>query len=120
MTPVHLHLLVNHLPIVGTMLGVPLLLVALWRRAELGVAVAAALVLGLSGAGAIVAEESGEEAEHVAERLPDVHEAELNKALDALALDGAVAVYVEILRKPGIRQSKPPAPADEPSITWVP
>ena len=42
-----------------------------------------------------------------------VHVAELNKALDALAMDGAVAVYVEILRKPGIRQSKPPAPADE-------
>ena len=42
-----------------------------------------------------------------------VHVAELNKALDALALDGAAAVYVEILRKPGIRQSKPPAPADE-------
>ena len=42
-----------------------------------------------------------------------VHVAELNKALDALAIDGAVAVYVEILRKPGIRQSKPPAPADE-------
>ena len=42
-----------------------------------------------------------------------VHVAELNKALDALAIDGAVAVYVEILRKPGVRQSKPPAPADE-------
>ena len=44
-----------------------------------------------------------------------VHVAELNKALDALALDGAVAVYVEILRKPGIRQNKPPAPADQAS-----
>ena len=42
-----------------------------------------------------------------------VHVAELNKALDALSIDGAVAVYVEILRKPGVRQSKPPAPADE-------
>jgi hypothetical protein len=42
-----------------------------------------------------------------------VHVAELNKALDALADQGAEAVYVEILRKPGIRQSKPPAPADE-------
>ena len=42
-----------------------------------------------------------------------VHVAELNKALDALAIEGAVAVYVEILRKPGIRQSTPPAPADE-------
>jgi hypothetical protein len=42
-----------------------------------------------------------------------VHVAELKKALDALAIEGAVAVYVEILRKPGIRQSKPPAPADE-------
>ena len=28
------------------------------------------------------------------------------------AIDGAVAVYVEILRKPGIRQSKPPAPEE--------
>jgi len=50
-----------------------------------------------------------------ADSAPTVHVAELNKALDALALDGAVAVYVEILRKPGIRQSKPPAPTDEAS-----
>ena len=49
-----------------------------------------------------------------------VHVAELNKALDALAIDGAVAVYVEILRKPGIRQSKPPAPADETSNPLAP
>ena len=42
-----------------------------------------------------------------------VHVAELNKALDALAIDGAVAVYVEILRKPGVRQSKPPAPEEQ-------
>ena len=42
-----------------------------------------------------------------------VHVAELNKALDALAIDGAVAVYVEILRKPGIRQSKPTAPEEQ-------
>jgi hypothetical protein len=39
--------------------------------------------------------------------------AELNKALDALAIDGALAVYVEILRKPGVRQSKPPAPEEQ-------
>jgi hypothetical protein len=45
--------------------------------------------------------------------------AELNKALDALAIEGAVAVYVEILRKPGIRQSKPPASADETSNPLV-
>jgi len=48
-----------------------------------------------------------------------VHVAELNKALDALADQGAEAVYVEILRKPGIRQSKPPAPADETSNPLV-
>ena len=48
-----------------------------------------------------------------------VHVAELNKALDALADQGAVAVYVEILRKPGIRQSKPPASADETSNPLV-
>ena len=48
-----------------------------------------------------------------------VHVAELNKALDALAHQGAEAVYVDILRKPGIRQSKPPAPADETSNPLV-
>jgi hypothetical protein len=46
-----------------------------------------------------------------------VHVAELNKALDALADQGAVAVYVEILCKPGIRQSKPPATAEDGATT---
>jgi hypothetical protein len=40
--------------------------------------------------------------------------AELNKALDALAVEGVLSVYVEILRKPGVRQAKPPGPAIEP------
>jgi len=48
-----------------------------------------------------------------------VHVADLNKALDALADQGAVAVYVEILRKPGIRQSKPPAPEEPMQSTQV-
>jgi len=47
-----------------------------------------------------------------ADTAATVHVAELNKALDALVLDGTEAVYVEILRKPGIRQSKPPAPEE--------
>jgi hypothetical protein len=44
-----------------------------------------------------------------------VHVAELNKALDALADQGALSVYVEILRKPGVRQTKPLE--TEPTVT---
>jgi hypothetical protein len=71
MTPVHLHLLITHLPIAGTFLGIPLLVLALLRRSDVGAAIAAALVLGLSAAGAVIAEESGEGAEHTAEGLPE-------------------------------------------------
>jgi len=48
------------------------------------------------------------------ESAQTVHVAELNKALDALAVEGVLSVYVEILRKPGVRQAKPPGPAIEP------
>jgi hypothetical protein len=36
------------------------------------------------------------------------------EAVDAAAQTGATSVYVEILRKPGVRQAKPPGPAIEP------
>lgn len=74
MTPTHLHLLVNHLPIIGAFLALPLLLIALWRRTELGALLGAVLVLALAASGAVVADQTGEGAEHEVEELPGVSE----------------------------------------------
>jgi hypothetical protein len=93
MTPIHLHLLVTHLPIAGTFLGIPLLLLALLRRSDAGAAIAAAIVLGSSAVGAVIAEESGEGAEHTAEQLPDVTEA----LIEAHEERAEVAVPVAVL-----------------------
>jgi hypothetical protein len=77
MDATHLHLVVNHLPIVGTFLALPLLLLALVRRADAGALHAAALVLVLAGGGAVVAKESGQRAEEAVEHLVGTDEAAL-------------------------------------------
>ena len=70
----HVHLLLNHLPVVGTVFGVLLMLLALLRkseelkRASLGVFVITALI-------ALPVYFTGEPAEDVVENLPDVSEA---------------------------------------------
>lgn len=70
MNPAHLHLLVNHLPIVGALLALPLLALAIWRRTDLGALRAAVLVLVLAAVGAGASMRTGEEAEHAVEDLP--------------------------------------------------
>lgn len=67
MTGTELHLLLNHLPVVGTFFGLALALLSAWRPREAGVLYAAALVLGLSASGGVGAYLSGEEAEEALE-----------------------------------------------------
>lgn len=74
MDPAHLHLLVNHLPMLGALFALPLLLLAIWRRQEPWVFGAAALLLLLGAGGAVVAESSGKDAEGAIEQLPGVSE----------------------------------------------
>ena len=74
MDPAQLHLLVNHLPMLGAFLAIPLLALAIWRRREPWVLGAAALVLLFGAAGAIVAENSGKQAEQAIEQLAGVSE----------------------------------------------
>jgi hypothetical protein len=68
MNPAHLHLLVNHLPIFGFALALPVLLLCWFRERNAGIALAGALLLiaGAGGAGAAVL--TGEQAE---EQLED-------------------------------------------------
>jgi hypothetical protein len=72
--PAYAHLLVNHVPIVGAALSIPLLLIALWRREEPGVFLAAVVVVVIAGVGALAAERSGHAAEGIVEDLPGVEE----------------------------------------------
>ena len=70
----HLHLILNHFPVVGSVIVALLLALALYRRSdELGRA--ALLLAALVGAVSIAVYFTGEPAEELVERLPGVSEA---------------------------------------------
>lgn len=91
----HLHLILNHIPVVGTLCALGLLAYALWRhsedikRAALGVLVISALV-------AIPAYLTGEPAEDGVKGLPGVSKAIIERHEEAagVALGGLLAVGV--------------------------
>lgn len=70
----HLHLLLNHFPIIGSALAVPLLAIAAWRTREWSAILAPALVLIIAGVCAVAANLTGEPAEEVVEDRPGVSE----------------------------------------------
>ena len=74
MNAAHLHLLVNHLPILGSFLAAPLLVLALLRRHEPGTLYGAVFLVLAAGIGAIAADQTGEGAEESVEDLPGVSE----------------------------------------------
>lgn len=71
MNPAHLHLLLNHLPVIGAPIGVALLAYALYRRNAELTKVALGLFVVLSVA-AVATYFTGEGAEEVVESLPAV------------------------------------------------
>lgn len=75
MNAAHLHLLVNHLPIIGFALGLILLCATMVMRGDRGMFLASGIVLIIAGAGAIAAQFTGEPAEEVVEHLQDVPKA---------------------------------------------
>ena len=79
MNAAHLHLVVNHLPTMGMFLAIPLILLAMWRRHEVGVTYAACLLLVVGGAGGVIAEETGEGAEEAVETSPTVSEVAIHE-----------------------------------------
>ena len=98
MNIVHLHLLLNHVPIIGAVIGVLILAVALLRRNSDIVKLALGL-FALIGAASIVVFLTGEPAEELVERLPDFsetiterHEEAALVATIAMGAVGAVAM----------------------------
>ena len=107
MNGAHLHLLLNHMPILGSLFGLVLLLVALVRRQPTLVK-AALITLLVAAALAIPANLTGEGAEEVVENYPGVtraliheHEEAAELAMWALELTGALALVSLLLLSRG-------------------
>ncbi len=108
MNAAHAHLLVNHVPIMASLLAVPILALALGLRTYRGLTLAGAalLVMGLAGAG--LASWSGDGAAEIVQRIPGVqkddietheHRADVAIGFAALAaLAGVIAVGLEVRR----------------------
>jgi uncharacterized membrane protein len=97
MNPAHIHLLVNHLPIVGFAIGVVLLLATMVRRGERGLFLASMIVIVISGAGGLAAQLTGEPAEEIVEGLPDVPESLIGKHEDAGKIATIIASITTVL-----------------------
>lgn len=81
MNPAHLHLVVNHLPIVGTVFGILILLTGMILRNP-SIKRTAAGVFVLSAVFAAIAFSTGEGAEETVEGLPGVSEAMIGQHED--------------------------------------
>jgi hypothetical protein len=91
MNAAHLHLLVNHLPILGTFFGLALLVAALLLRKD-DLRAAALVTLVIVGAAAQVAVRSGENAEHLVEELEGVEGAAVHRHEEAAEPAGWAAL----------------------------
>lgn len=92
MTLVHLHLLINHLPVIGAVIGLALLAVAIARRSD-ELARVTFLLYALLGAAAVVVYLTGEPAEDAVEQLAGVSKAMIEQHEEA-ALVATIAMGV--------------------------
>jgi uncharacterized membrane protein len=92
MSGAHIHLLLNHIPVVGILIGLVVLALGVWRRNDSWTR----LALGLFAAGALVSLATmltGESAEEAVEHLPGVSEMMIGTHEDAAEL-AAIGAYV--------------------------
>ena len=113
MNGAHIHLLLNHLPVVGTLIGVLLLAMAAWRRNG-EIRAAALAVFVFSAVAAIPAHLTGESAEERVEHLPGVSEAIIERhesaALASTAALGLLGVMALAALWVGGRGARLPRP----------
>ncbi|WP_295716143.1 hypothetical protein [Mucilaginibacter sp.] len=98
MNQTHIHLLITHLPIIGSILGGLVLIHGIWTKSH-QVLIAAYNVLIVSAIGAVIAYATGEGAEDGVENIPgiaksmiDQHEDSAVISLIALIILGAISV----------------------------
>lgn len=97
----HLHLLINHLPIIGSMLGGLVLAFAIWEKSN-RTKVAAYGVLIISSIGAVIAYLTGEAAEELVENIPGVLKNTIEQHEDAAMVSLIVLIVLGISSVVGI------------------
>lgn len=112
MTATQVHLALNHLPILGALIGLLILAIALWKNNR-SIIITALSVLVISGISALPVDLSGEEAEHSVEEYPGVshdqiheHEELAESAMPlslVMALLAAIAIYFQVKSHPRAR-----------------
>jgi len=105
MSSAHLHLIINHIPVLGVLFGAAILAYGLWRLQDAVIRVALGLFVA-SGLGAVGAYFSGEGAEEIVEELPgmshaiiEAHEEVALIAFILTAVLGAAALGVLLWRR---------------------
>ena len=93
---VHLHLILNHVPVIGVVLGLFVLLTAVLARSKPIAAVGLGLLI-ISGMVAIPVYLTGESAEELIEGLPGVSEAVIGTHESAAAVSLALAMVTGLL-----------------------
>jgi uncharacterized membrane protein len=103
MNPTHVHLLITHLPIFGSILGAIVLVYGLATKTQQTL-VAAYLLFVLSGIGSFIANQTGEAAEEtvehmqgISERLVHEHEESAEVTVVAMAILAVLSVIAMIL-----------------------
>jgi uncharacterized membrane protein len=106
----HVHLIINHFPVVTAILGLPLFLVALLRKSDV-LRIAALAVFVAAGVLAVPAYFTGEPAEETVGHLPGVSENDIDRHEEAaeiaalvVGVQGLVALVALLLqrRRPGL------------------
>ena len=97
----HLHLLINHLPIIGSILGGLVLAFAIWEKSN-RTKVAAYGVLIISSVGALIAYLTGEAAEESVKNIPGVLKDSIDKHADAAVISLIVLMILGISSVVGI------------------
>ncbi len=92
MSQAHLHLLITHLPIVGSILGTLVLIYGLWAKSK-DTTLAAYYLLIISSLGSVIAYLTGEAAEESVENIQGVAESAIEQH-EEFALIGFVALIV--------------------------
>lgn len=113
MDQTHVHLLITHLPIFGSFLGIVVLLHGLWTKSD-QTKIAAYNLFIISGIGACVAYLTGEGAEETVENLPGIVDSTIENhedfavfALTSLIILGVVALVGVVMTLRKSPQTKP-------------
>lgn len=114
MDQTHIHLLITHLPIFGSILGGFVLAYAIWMKSD-QTKIAAYCLLIISSAGAIIAYLTGEGAEETVEDIPGVSEGAIEQHEDfaifalivvcILGIASFVSLYLTLKKSPLTRNA---------------